>query len=103
MLCAHLLCARAAATNDREPLKTKGGKSVPFRDHVTSFTPEQLDVLTTAFYAAMAELSTAGVEISQRDLANRILDRAADGVFDVTELKRAALNGLVSSGLKESA
>jgi hypothetical protein len=51
----------------------------------------------------MAELTTAGVAISQRDLANRILDRAADGVFDVAELKRAALNGLVSSGLKESA
>ena len=47
---------------------------VPFRDHATSFTPEQLDVLTTAFYAAMAELTTAGVAISQRDLANRILD-----------------------------
>ena len=67
---------------------------VPFRDHATSFTPEQLDVLTTAFYAAMAELTTAGVAISQRDLANRILDRAADGVFDVAELKRAALNGV---------
>ena len=48
-----------------------GGKVVPFRDHATSFTPEQLDVLTTAFYAAMAELTTAGVAISQRDLANR--------------------------------
>jgi hypothetical protein len=80
-----------------------GGKVVPFRDHATSFTPEQLDVLTTAFYAAMAELTTAGVAISQRDLANRILDRAADGVFEVAELKRAALNGSVSSGLKESA
>ena len=43
----------------------------------------------------MAELSTAGVEISQRDLAKRILDRAAEGIFDVTELKRAALEGLV--------
>jgi hypothetical protein len=69
--------------------------AVPFREHVTSFTPEQLDVLTTAFYAAMAELSTAGVEISQRDLAKRILDRAAEGIFDVAELKRAALEGLV--------
>jgi hypothetical protein len=76
---------------------------VPFRDHATSFTPEQLEILTTAFYAAIAELSTAGVEISHRDLANRILDRAADGVFDVAELKRAALNGLVSSELNESA
>ena len=76
---------------------------MPFRDHVTSFTPEQLDVLTTAFYAAMAELSTAGVAISQRDLANRILDRAVDGVFDVAELKRAALKGLVSPERNESA
>ena len=75
---------------------------VPFRDHATSFTPEQLEILTTAFYAAMAELSTAGVEISQRDLANRILDRAADGVFDVAELRRAALDGLVGSELSES-
>jgi hypothetical protein len=53
-----------------------------------------LEVLTTAFYAAVAELSTSGVEISQRDLAKRILDQAAQGVFDVAELKRAALEGL---------
>jgi hypothetical protein len=30
----------------------------------------------------------------QRDLAKRILDRAAEGVFDVAELKNAALEGL---------
>jgi len=76
---------------------------VPPREHVMSFTPEQLEILTTAFYAAIAELSTAGVEISQRDLAKRILDRAADGIFDVAELKRAALEGSVSSELSESA
>ena len=78
----------------------QGGK--PFRDHARFFTPEQLEILTTAFYAAMAELSTAGVEISQRDMAKRILDRAAEGIFDVAELKRAALNGLISSELNES-
>jgi hypothetical protein len=71
--------------------------AVPFREHATSFTPEQLDALTTAFYAAVAELSTASVEISQRDLAKRILDRAAEGSFDVAELKQAALLGLVRS------
>ena len=103
MLSVRLLCARVAATRDPRALQTKGGKSVPFRDHVTSFTPEQLDVLTTAFHAAMAELNTAGVKVSQHDLANRILDRAADGVFDVAELKRAALKGLVSSQTNESA
>jgi hypothetical protein len=70
---------------------------VPFREHASSFTPEQLDVLTTAFYAAVAELSTAGIEISQRDLAKRILERAAEGNFDVAELKEAALQGVVSS------
>ena len=68
---------------------------MPFREHATSFTPEQLEVLTTAFYAAIAELSTAGVEISQSDLAKRIVDRAAEGIFDVSELKRAALEDLV--------
>jgi hypothetical protein len=76
---------------------------VPFREHATSFTPEQLEVLTTAFYAAIAELSTAGVEISQRDLAKRIMDRAAGGIFDVAELKRAALEGSVGSERNESA
>jgi hypothetical protein len=70
---------------------------VPFREHASSFTPEQLEVLTTAFYAAIAELSTAGVEISQPEIAKRILDRAAWGVFDVAELKQAALEGLVPS------
>ena len=68
---------------------------MPSREHATSFTPEQLEVLTTAFYAAIAELSTAGVEISQSDLAKRIVDRAAEGIFDVSELKRAALEDLV--------
>ena len=63
---------------------------MPFREHATFFTPEQLNVLTTAFYGAVAELSTADVEISQVDLAKRILDRAAEGVFDVAELKTAA-------------
>ena len=50
----------------------------------------------------LQNFSTAGVEISQRDLAKRILERAADGIFDVAELKRAALDGSVSSELDES-
>jgi hypothetical protein len=45
------------------------------------------EILTAAFWAAIAELTTAGVEISQADLAKRILDRAAEGIFDVDELK----------------
>jgi hypothetical protein len=68
--------------------------AVPFRKHAASFTPEQLEILTTAFSAAIAELTSAGVQISHPDLAKRILDRAADGIFDVAELKRAALEGL---------
>jgi len=67
---------------------------VPFRKYAGSFTPEQLEILTTAFNAAIADLTTTGIQISQSDLARRILDRAADGNFDVTELKRAALEGL---------
>jgi hypothetical protein len=69
--------------------------AVPFRKYAASFTPEQLEILTTAFWSANAELTTIGVEISQPDLAKRILDRAADGIFDVAELKRAALEGLI--------
>jgi len=68
--------------------------AVPFRKYAGSFTPEQLEILTTAFNAAIADLTTTGIQISQSDLARRILDRAADGNFDVTELKRAALEGL---------
>ena len=67
---------------------------MPFRKYAGSFTPEQLEILTTAFNAAIADVTIAGVEIPQSDLARRILDRAADGNFDVTELKRAALEGL---------
>ena len=63
---------------------------MPFRERTTSFTPEQLEVLTTAFYAAVAELITSGVDVSKTDLANYILDRAAQGTFDIEELKRAA-------------
>ena len=65
---------------------------MPFRKYAGSFTPEQLEILTTAFNAAIADVTIAGVEIPQSDLARRILDRAADGIFDVTELKRAALS-----------
>jgi hypothetical protein len=67
---------------------------VPFRKHAESFTPEQLDILTAALSAAIAEVSIKGSEISQPELAKRILDRAAEGIFDVAELKRAALQGL---------
>jgi hypothetical protein len=38
---------------------------MPFRKYAESFTPEQLEVLTTAFYAAIADLTTSRVEISQ--------------------------------------
>jgi hypothetical protein len=68
---------------------------VPFRDYATSFTPEQLDILTTVFDAARAELTTAGVEVSQSDLASCILHRAGKGVFDVAELRKAALEAFL--------
>ena len=44
---------------------------------------------------AVAELSTLRLQISQRELAQRILDRAAEGIFDVAELTEAALDGVV--------
>ena len=81
---------RESATGSR-PAQTEV-TTVPFRKYAGSFTPEQLEILTTAFNAAIADVTIAGVEIPQSDLARRILDRAADGIFDVTELKRAALS-----------
>ena len=81
---------RDSATGSR-PAQTEV-TTVPFRKYAGSFTPEQLEILTTAFNAAIADVTIAGVEIPQSDLARRILDRAADGIFDVTELKRAALS-----------
>jgi hypothetical protein len=48
-----------------------------------------------AFMARSVSRATRGVEISESDLAKRILDQAADGIFHVRELKRAALEGLV--------
>ena len=83
---------RESATGSR-PAQTEV-TAVPFRKYAGSFTPEQLEILTTAFNAAIADLTTAGVEIPQSDLARHILDRAADGIFDMTELKRAALEDL---------
>jgi hypothetical protein len=68
---------------------------MPFRKYMASFTPDQLNVLTAALRAANEELTKAGVEISQSEIVQRILDRAADGIFDVNELKRAALEGLL--------
>ena len=80
---------RESATGSR-PAQTEV-TAVPFRKYAGSFTPEQLEILTTAFNAAIADLTTAGIEIPQSDLARRILDRAADGIFDADELKRAVL------------
>jgi hypothetical protein len=71
--------------------------AVPFRDHATAFTPEQLDVLTNVFYVVRAELSTAGVQITKTDLANCILHLASKGIFDAAELKSAALENLLAS------
>jgi hypothetical protein len=71
--------------------------AVPFRDHATVFTPEQLDVLTNVFYVVRAELSTAGVQITKTDLANCILHHAGKGIFDAAELKSAALESLLAS------
>jgi hypothetical protein len=62
---------------------------------MASFTPDQLKVLTAALRAANEELINAGIKISESDLAQRILNRAADGIFDEAELKRAALEGLL--------
>jgi len=83
---------RESATGSR-PAQTEV-TAMPFRKYAGSFTPEQLEILTTAFNAAIADLTNAGVEIPQSDLARHILDRAADGIFDMTELKRAALEDL---------
>jgi hypothetical protein len=68
---------------------------VPFRKYTASFSPQQLHVLKMALQAAKAELTAAGVEVSETDLAKRILNRAGDGIFNVAELKRAALEGLI--------
>jgi hypothetical protein len=89
---ASLLTARVG--DEKSPRNTEV-TPVPFRKYTASFTPEQLEIITAAFWAAKAELTTAGIQISQTDLAKRILDRAADGIFDVAELKRAALEGSI--------
>ena len=76
---------------------------MPFRDYATSFTPEQLDVLTTAFDAVRIELTTAGIEVSQSDLASCILHRASQGVFDVAELRKATLEAFLGFDLTNPA
>ena len=68
---------------------------MPFRKYMASFTPDQLKVLTAALRAANEELTKAGVEVSESDLVQRILNRAADGIFDEAELKRVAVEGLL--------
>jgi hypothetical protein len=66
---------------------------VPFHQHTSVFSPEELDMMTTALNAAMRELERMGVEVSQKEVAQRILDCTTDGVFDLKRLKRAALAG----------
>ena len=91
-----------SAMRQREAVR-RGLQAVPFRDYATSFTPEQLDVLTTAFYAARTDLTTAGVEVSQIDLASCILHRASKGFFDVAELKKAVLEAFLGFDLANPA
>ena len=86
---SSIKCESATASRSAQTEVT----AVPFRKYAASFTPEQLEILTSALQAATAELNGAGFEISQSILAQRILSRAADGIFDVAELKRAALDG----------
>jgi hypothetical protein len=85
-------CLLSARVGDGKSLRNTEVTAVPCRKYAGSFTPEQLEILTRAFNAAIADLTTAGVEIPQSDLARRILDRAADGICDADELKRAALS-----------
>lgn len=64
---------------------------MPFRAHAGSFTPEQLAAMTTALEAAIAESGGSLTEVTTREMAQRILKSAAEGIFTVDELKRTAL------------
>jgi hypothetical protein len=65
-----------------------------FERHSHSFAPIELDMMTSAFYAAVRELERLGQEVPEREIERRIVECAAQGVFGVPELKRAALRGL---------
>ncbi len=60
-------------------------------EHANSFSPEQLDAMTTALQAAVSELDGIVTENIAREMAQRILACAAEGVFNVEILKAAAL------------
>lgn len=64
---------------------------MPFREHVDSFTPEQLDAMTAALNAAIRELGGPASDDIAREMAERVLRRASDGIFSEAELKQAAL------------
>jgi hypothetical protein len=62
-----------------------------FQRYAQAFSPLELDMMTSAFYAAVRELERAGREVPQSELERRIAARARQGVFEVAELKWAAL------------
>ena len=64
---------------------------MPFREHVGSFTPEQLDAMAAALNAAVSDLGGTATEDLAREMAQRILRCAAEGVFSEAELRQAAL------------
>lgn len=61
---------------------------MPFREHVDSFTPEQLDAMTAALNPAIRELGGPASDDIAREMAERVLRRASDGIFSEAELNR---------------
>ena len=59
---------------------------MPFREHVDSFTPEQL-AMTAALNPAIRELGGPASDDIAREMAERVLRRASDGIFSEAEFK----------------
>jgi len=64
---------------------------MPFREHVDSFTPDQLDAMTAALNAAIRDLGGAASDDIAARWRERVLRRASDGIFSEAELKQVAL------------
>jgi hypothetical protein len=67
---------------------------VPFKEYAGSFTPEQLDAMSAAFQSVIEEIDGLVSPERAREIAKRIVDCAGQGIFDLTELRQAALRGV---------
>jgi hypothetical protein len=73
---------------------------MPFGKYATAFPPEVVNAMTVAFDIAIRARKNPS-DAEREEMADRILECAAQGVFDVAKLTQAALGNGCEMELSE--